>query len=117
MSDGVEKKDKPMPMIAFAVPLLPGMTEVDRDAMSSFQNGERQADYEASRRRATITREATWIQTTPMGDLAVVYMEADDLDAAFAALGSSDEPFDRWFRDHIRQVHGISLEDGFPPPR
>jgi len=105
-----------MPMIAFAAPLLAGMTEVDRDAMSSFQNGERQADYEASRRRATITRETTWIQMTPMGDLAVVYMEADDLDAAFATLGSSDEPFDRWFRDHTRQVHKISLKDGFPPP-
>jgi hypothetical protein len=105
-----------MQMIAFAMPLLPGMTDVDRDALISFQNGERQADYEASRRSATITRESSWIQTTPMGDLAVVYIEADDLGAAFATLGSSDEPFDRWFRDHVRQVHGVSLADGFPPP-
>jgi hypothetical protein len=41
---------------------------------------------------------------------------ADDLDAAFATIGGSSEPFDRWFRDHIRQVHGISLEEGCPPP-
>ena len=51
-----------------------------------------------------------------MGDVAVVYMEADDLAAAFNALGTSDHPFDRWFRDSVRDVHGINLEDGFPPP-
>ena len=46
----------------------------------------------------------------------MVYLEADDLAAAFTILGSSAEPFDRWFRDHVRQVHGITLDDGFPAP-
>jgi hypothetical protein len=105
-----------MPAIAFAAPLLPGKTETDRLAMASCGHGERQAAYEDSRRRAGITKEAVWIQATPAGDLAVVYLEADDLGAALKLLGSSDEPFDRWFRDHVRDVHGISLADGFPPP-
>jgi hypothetical protein len=30
--------------------------------------------------------------------------------------GSSQEPFDVWFRESVREVHGINLEDGFPPP-
>lgn len=105
-----------MPMIAFAAPLLPGMTEVDREAMTSFRSGERKPAFEDSRRRAGITRECAWIQTTPNGDVAVVYMEADDVAAAFAALGGSDEPFDQWFRGHVRNVHGFSLEDGFHAP-
>jgi hypothetical protein len=105
-----------MPQIAFASPLLPGMTAADRQAMSSFQSGERKAAFEESRRRAGISREAAWIQTTPNGDFAVVYMEADDLGQAFATLGRSDAPFDRWFRDHVREVHGFSLEDGFHAP-
>lgn len=42
--------------------------------------------------------------------------EADDLDATFKTVATSDEPFDRWFRDHVRRVHGIALEDGFAPP-
>ena len=46
----------------------------------------------------------------------LVYMEADDLAAAFTLLGSSAEPFDRWFRGHVREVHGIALEDGFGAP-
>jgi hypothetical protein len=111
-----EKGPAPMPQIAFASPLLPGMTAADRQAMTSFQSGERKAAFEDSRRRAGITRESAWIQTTPNGDFAVVYMEADDLGQAFSTLGRSDAPFDQWFRDHVRQVHGFSLEAGFHAP-
>jgi hypothetical protein len=31
-------------------------------------------------------------------------------------LGTSAEPFDRWFRDHARQVHGIAWEEEFTAP-
>ena len=107
-----------MPSVAFAAPLLPGKSEQDRnDIGSCTPGGERQAAYEASRARHGITREAVWIQPTPAGDLAVVYIEADDLQAAFAGLGSLQDPFDVWFRDQVRDVHGINLEDGFPAPR
>ena len=40
----------------------------------------------------------------------MVYLEADDLAAAFTMLGTSAEPFDRWFRDHVRRVHGVAFE-------
>jgi hypothetical protein len=105
-----------MPSVAFAAPILPGKTEQDREDMRSCAWGERQAAHEASRASHGVTREAVWIQPTPMGDLAIVYLEADDLPAAFAGLASSQEPFDVWFREQVRDVHGINLEDGFPPP-
>lgn len=105
-----------MPTVAFAAPILPGKADADRAAMASCSSGERKDAYEESRRRAGITKEAVWIQSTPMGDMAVVLIEAADLDKAFATLATSDEPFDRWFRDQIRDVHGISLEDGMPLP-
>ena len=84
--------------------------------MGACTNGERKADYEASRQRHGITREAVSIQATPNGDIAVVYLEADDLQAAFAGLATSTDPFDEWFRDIVREVHGIDLSQGFPPP-
>ena len=105
-----------MQSIGFIAPLKPGKTETDRSAMISCWRGERQADYERSRQRLGITREAVFYQSTPTGDVAVVYMEADDMDAALKAMATSDDPFDRWFRDHVREAHGINLEDGFPPP-
>ena len=84
--------------------------------MTSCWHGERKAAFEDARRRAGVTREAVWIQPASSGDVVVVYMEADDLDSAFMTVASSAEPFDQWFRDHLRDVHGIALEEGFPPP-
>ena len=102
--------------VAFTVPLLPDMTEVDRSAMQSCWQGDRQADHEASRRQLGITRESVWIQPTSDGDVAVVLLEAKDLDRALAGVASSDLPFDSWFREHCLRVHGIDLAAGFPPP-
>jgi hypothetical protein len=47
---------------------------------------------------------------------AVVVLEAPDIEAAMGALATSDEPLDSWFREHVRDVHGIDLADDFPPP-
>lgn len=105
-----------MQSVAFVAPILPGRTDDDRQAMRSCVEGERRPAYEASRARHGIRREAVWLQPTPAGDVAVIYMEADDLPTAFAGLSSSDDEFDRWFRDILQDVHGINLQDGFPPP-
>ena len=102
--------------IAFAAPLLPGKTDADRAALAAAQSGEQKAGHEESRRRAGITREAVWIQSTPGGDVAVVLIEADDVGAAMGALATSQEPYDVAFREHIKDVHGMDLSEGFPPP-
>jgi hypothetical protein len=105
-----------MQTIGFVAPLLPGKTEADRAAMISCWRGDRQEAYERSRRQLGITREAVFVQATPGGDVAVVYLEAEDVPAALTAMATSDDEFDVWFRDHVRKVHGIDLAEGFPPP-
>jgi hypothetical protein len=105
-----------MQAVGFVIPILPGKTDEDREAMTSCWHGQRKAAHEASRRHFGIGREGVWIQGTPSGDVAVVYMEADDISAAFKGLGTSEEPFDRWFREYVRNVHGVALEEGMPPP-
>lgn len=102
--------------VAFALPVLPGRTEADRVALASCHAGTRREAHRDARRRAGIAREAVWIQPGPGQDLAVVYLEADDLAAAFTILGTSVDPFDRWFRSHVLQVHGVALEEEFAPP-
>lgn len=107
-----------MPSMAFAAPIVPGKTDLLREASKTqAPGGERHAAYEASRERHGITREAAWIQSTPMGDMTVVYIEADDIETVFAGLGSSQDPFDVWFRENTREIHGINIEDGFPLPQ
>ena len=102
--------------VAFAVSLLPGQAEAARVALASCWSGARKEAYQDARRRAGIIREAVWIQPGPGGEVAVVYLEADDLVAAFTMLRTSAEPFDRWFRGHLRQVHGRAWDDGFTAP-
>jgi hypothetical protein len=105
-----------MQTIAFAAPILPGKTQTDREAIESCARGDRQVEYQASRKRAGIERESVWIQSTPGGDVAVVLIEAPDIQAAMGSLATSEDPFDRWFRENIKDVHGIDLAEGFPPP-
>ncbi|MFN2561214.1 MAG: hypothetical protein ABR571_07970 [Jatrophihabitans sp.] len=101
--------------IAFAIPVLPGQTDLDRRTMHSCWHGERSGQHAASRRRHGITRESVWIQATPDGDVVVVVIEAHDIAAALAGLADSDSEFDSWFREHIRIVHGIDLQAGLAP--
>lgn len=48
--------------------------------------------------------------------MAVVLLEAADLRTALAGLATSVEPFDAWFREHVRDVHGVDLAAGVPLP-
>jgi hypothetical protein len=105
-----------MQSVAFAVPVLPGQSAANRDGLASCRSGARKEAFEDALRRAGVIREAVWIQTTPGGELSVVYLEADDLARAFAVLGTSPAPFDRWYGEHVRQVHGVLLAEGCATP-
>lgn len=102
--------------ICFTLPLLPDTADIDRDAMLGCWRGERAAEHRASRARHGITREATWIQPTPSGEVAVVLLESDDLAASMYGIATSTEPFDARFRTHLKTVHGIDLAAGMHLP-
>lgn len=102
--------------ICLSLPLLPGMTDTDRDELLACWQGERADAHRASRARHGITREATWIQATPAGDVAIVLLESDDLAASLYGVATSDDPFDAWFRGHVLAVHGIDLAGGMQLP-
>ena len=102
-----------MPSVAFCVPIIPGKEESDRKGFEEAA-GPRRDEFNASRRRAGITREMVWHQETPNGTVAVVYLEADDIPTSMRALATSDDPFDQWFRELLKEVHGIDLTEGGP---
>jgi hypothetical protein len=102
-----------LPGIAFAIPVLPGKEELDRQTLEEM-DGARRDEYEAALRDAGITRQIVWHQETPNGTLALVYVEADD-EAGVAKFGSSDAPFNRWFRDKMQEVHGVDISLPGPP--
>jgi hypothetical protein len=97
-----------MPAFAFSIPVVPGKEELDRRTFEEML-GDRREEYEAALRRAGITRQAIWHQETPDGTVAVVYVEGDDPEAGVAEFGSSDEPLNAWFREQMKEVHGIDI--------
>jgi hypothetical protein len=90
--------------------LLPGKEDTDREMFERL-NAEGQArDADVSARRTQgLTREAVWHQRTPDGTLAIVVVEGHDVESAFRAIATSDEPFDRQFREFVEDVHGVDL--------
>lgn len=102
--------------ICFALPIVAGATDADRDEMLACWRGDRADGHRKSRTRHGITREATWIQSTPEGDVAIVLLESDDLAASLLGVATSTDPFDAWFRTHVQAVHGIDLAAGMNLP-
>jgi hypothetical protein len=105
-----------MQSLAFAVLLRPDRTVASVEALTSCWVGARREAFQDARRRAGIVRESVRIQPAPGRDLAIVHLEADDLDIALTIMGTSAEPFDCWFRDAVRDIHGVALAEGFRAP-
>jgi hypothetical protein len=111
------RKEFAMPQtICFTLPLLPGATDADREQMLACWHGDRAPEHRASRARHGITREATWGQPTPTGDVVIVLLESANLAASLVGIAKSDEPFDAWFRAHVKAVHGVDLAAGMHLP-
>jgi hypothetical protein len=105
-----------MPTFAFVAPILPGKEALDAETMARLSSGDQRDEYAAARRAAGVTREAIWHQRTPDGTtLAIVLLEADDVEAAFGHMAGSDAPFDSDFRAMVQEVHGFDLATAPPP--
>lgn len=104
-----------MAEFSFAAPILAGKTDAWRKAVAEI-SGPRNAAYKESRKKLGIRREHVSLQSTPMGDLVVVHMDAPDQDVIRAMMqGTSD--FDTWFRETVLVgIHGFDPKAAPPPP-
>ncbi|HKH41923.1 MAG TPA: hypothetical protein VKA41_08705 [Solirubrobacterales bacterium] len=101
-----------MTEIVFALPVMHGREDVDRQTRDEM-TGARREEYESALKDAGITRQAVWHQQTPDGGkLAIVYIEANDPDA-HQRFVSADTDISRWFVDHMQGVHGRDVSQ--PP--
>lgn len=98
--------------VAVAIPLVPGKTDAHRRVAQEV-TGPRREEFDEFHRRAGVT-EDWWIEETPAGDLALVYLESDDLGAAMAHLAGSEDETEMWFKRSLLETQGIDW--GGPPP-
>ena len=101
-----------MALNAVVFPILPGKT-ADWHRFIDEINGPRRAEFVASRERVG-ARERTYLQPTPMGDLVIVTIEAEDPGKAFGQLVHATDAFTLWFLDQVKMLHGVDLTAPMP---
>jgi len=104
-----------MASLASAFPILAGKTE-QWQQFSQQMAGPRRSEYEASRKRLGITREAAYLQQTPQGNLAVVYAEAQDIGRMFEGIATSQDLFDVWFHEQVKKIHCVDFSQPVAGP-
>lgn len=104
-----------MASFALGLPVLPGQAEAIR-RMQDEALGPRRTEYEESRRRLGITKEMVWVQRTPVGEMALIYWEAENPQRALEEMARSQNEFDNRFRQFLQEVHGVDVTQEQPPP-
>jgi hypothetical protein len=90
----------------FVAPILPNGME----KMQTFiKNEVPTPSHDEFMRSAGLSREQVWVQHTPMGDFAVVSFEVEDAGKTFAAIATSKHAYAVKFRNHLKAVHGIDV--------
>jgi hypothetical protein len=102
-----------MNSLGFLAPILPGQADNFRRFAKEVA-GPRRKEMHESRNNCGVTRETTWLQSTPMGDLLVVYLEAGDVAKANGSFAASQAPFDRWFKETLLPVTGVDFGQPLP---
>lgn len=95
-----------MPVIATAIPLLPGKSEAWRRWVQELQSS-RHAEYVAALRRWGICAARFWISDAGSSEVVISYFETQDGDTLTEALATSQHPFDVWYRQKLREFHGL----------
>ena len=103
-----------MAYLAIALPCVPGGADKLR-ALADECAGPRQAEFEEFHRRVGLSEERWFVQQTPQGDLCIITLEGDPA-GAMAKLGASQHPFDVWFREAVKGVHGVDFAAPMPGP-
>lgn len=104
-----------MDTVILAAPLLPDKAEAWRRFCQEMM-GRRRQEYERSRRRLEIAREAAWLVPVTGGDLAIIAIAAPNPAATLHKMATSQSSFDRWFRRQIFEIHGVDLSDSLLLP-
>ena len=103
-----------MAHLAIALPCLPGGADRLR-ALAHECSGPRREEFEEFHQRVGLSAERWFIQQTPQGDLCIVTLDGDPA-IAIAKLGASQHPFDVWFREAVKGVHGVDFASPLPGP-
>lgn len=99
-------------LFAAALPVLPGRSDRVRafgEELEAIRD-----EYDQLNTNATMSRHVVFLQSSPMGDLAIHIFEADDLTRIQREF--TDSAHDKWWLGFLKDVHGIDLLNMPEPP-
>ncbi len=98
----------PISGIVLSFPILAGKVEAWRRFCQEL-SGSRRKQYETSRQLLGITRERMSLKETPYGATSITTLESPDIAQALGNLMTSTRSFDTWYRQRLRELHGVDL--------
>jgi hypothetical protein len=98
--------------IGVAAVILPGQMDRWRSMIAELKR--RAPEHEASRKAKGVELEYAWLRETEDSAIVIIYREGHDLESYTMKIFESDQPFDRWFAEELRVVHGVDPELPFP---
>ncbi len=102
---------------AMAVPLKSGATAVFRDEITAAYNGGSD-EWCEWRRQCGFGVTTVCIQATPNhGDVALVYLEGNDIQAGLAQVRESDHSLSVMWRDLAPRAYAVDMTDGANVPK
>lgn len=102
-----------MQTVGFVMPVLPGKTK-DAKRLGEEISGKRRREHAEAHRGSTMHRDSLWLQHTPMGDLLIDVVAADDLQRAFGQFISSKDTYSIWVKQELKAITGVDFNQ--PPP-
>jgi hypothetical protein len=99
-----------MGMHVIALPLLPGKTQAFKEFAAALE-GDRKADYEAALKRFGGLKERAYFEPGATADTVVYIIKGKPtiVHDVLKGIGASAEPFDKWFTERMRDIHGVDL--------
>jgi hypothetical protein len=101
-------KEAEMQRVVRAFPVLPGQEKSLQELVSQLAD-ERAKEAAEFFRRFGVTHESWHAQETPAGTWVIGVTEISDVPVEVAAEGyaRSEQPFDSWFKERVREITGI----------
>jgi hypothetical protein len=105
-----------MPFVVRAFPVLADREE-DLREFARQMAGERATEGAEFYRQFGVAHESWHLQQTDAGPLVIAVTEVAEVDETAKAYATSQRPFDRWFKDQVKYLTGISPDrDPLGPP-
>ena len=103
-----------MPWFAAALPVVPGKEDEARKRGEGFHK--HLEEYVRLNGVASLRRHLEFLQETPQGALTITLYEYEGDGRKLGRAFTSSE-YDKWWLEHVKDVHGVDLNQPFARPK